>query len=90
MPQTWAYSKDCNGITETKTEVYALLARLFHILEMHCKHPITKFDSDMHHYYLREEQSYEGNIISIVYGRETEVGYNSEQQNTKHSCVRDS
>jgi hypothetical protein len=79
-----------NGNTEDKTRVHALLTRLFHISEIHCKHPITKSDSDMRHYYLREEQSYEGNIISIVCGREAEVGYNPEQQNTKHSCVGDS
>jgi len=41
----------------------------------------------MHHYYLREEQSYEGGTISIVYGREVELGNNPEQQNTTHSCA---
>jgi hypothetical protein len=42
----------------------------------------------MRHYYLREEQSYEGNIIPIVYEREAAVGYNPEQQNIEHNCVR--
>ena len=56
-------------------------------MEMYCKYPITKFDNDMHHYYLREEQSYEGGTISIVYGREVELGNNPEQQNTTHSCA---
>jgi hypothetical protein len=76
--------------TEDKTGFHAQHRRLFHIFEMHYKHAITKSDSDMYRYYLTEEQSYEGNIISIVHGREAEAGYNPEQQNTKHSCVGDS
>jgi hypothetical protein len=82
-----AYSTDWNVNTEDKFGVHTLLTSPFHILEMHCKHPITKFNSHMRHYYLREEQSYEGNIIPIVHEREAAVGYNPGQQNTEHSCV---
>ena len=55
-----AYGVNWNGDDENKTQICALLTSLFRILEMYCKYPITKFDNDMQHYYLREEQSYEG------------------------------
>ena len=55
-----AYGANWNGDAANKTQIRALLTSLFRFLEMYCKYPITKFDNDMHHYYLREEQSYEG------------------------------
>ena len=55
-----AYVVNWNGDAGKKTQIRALLTSLFRFLEMCCKYPITKFDNDMHHYYLREEQSYEG------------------------------
>jgi hypothetical protein len=54
------YGVNWNGDAENKTRIRALLTSLFRFLEMYCKDPITKFDNDMHLYYLREEQSYEG------------------------------
>jgi len=55
-----AYGVNWNSDAEKKTQIRALLTSLFRFLEIYCKYPITKFDNDMHHYYLREEQSYEG------------------------------
>ena len=54
---------------------------------MYCKYPITKFDNDVYRYYLREEQSYEGSTISIVCGKEVEVGNIPEQNDTTRRCT---